>query len=126
MSEDEGAVQVCATLSLSTEIDITITLTTSDGTGIYALNKMHTHACIILVPAARDDQDYIGVSMNFVFIAGSSNGSMKCTNVIIIDDNVVETNEIFTITLDKPIASSFVALGNNVTGVTITDTDSME
>ena len=41
VSEDEGAVQVCATLSLSTEIDITITLTTSDGTGIYALNKMH-------------------------------------------------------------------------------------
>ena len=63
--------------------------------------------------------------MDLVFTAGSSNGSMQCVNVTIIDDMVVETNEIFTIRLDKSIASSVVALGNNVTGVTITDTDSM-
>ena len=34
VAEDEGTVQVCATLSLSTEVDITVTLATSDGTGM--------------------------------------------------------------------------------------------
>ena len=65
--------------------------------------------------------------MDLVFTAGSSNGSKQCINVTIIDDMVLETNEIFTITLERSIASSVyvVALGNNVTGVTITDTDSM-
>ena len=32
--EDEGTVQVCATLSFNTEVDITVTLATSDGTGM--------------------------------------------------------------------------------------------
>ena len=35
VAEDEGTVQVCAILSLSTEVDIALTLTTSDGTGTY-------------------------------------------------------------------------------------------
>ena len=34
VAEDEGTVQVCVTLSLSTEVDITVTLATSDGTGM--------------------------------------------------------------------------------------------
>ena len=34
VAEDEGAVQVCATLSLSTEVNITVTLATSNGTGM--------------------------------------------------------------------------------------------
>ena len=34
VAEDEGTVQVCATLSLSTEVDITVTIATSDGTGM--------------------------------------------------------------------------------------------
>ena len=34
VAEDEGTVQVCATLSLGTEVDITVTLATSDGTGM--------------------------------------------------------------------------------------------
>ena len=33
MAEDKETVQVCATLSLGTEVDITVTLATSDGTG---------------------------------------------------------------------------------------------
>ena len=34
VAEDEGTVQVCATLSLGTEVDITVTLATSVGTGM--------------------------------------------------------------------------------------------
>ena len=34
VTEDEGTVKVCATLSLNTEVDITVTLATSNGTGM--------------------------------------------------------------------------------------------
>ena len=34
VAENEGTVQVCATLSLNAEFDITVTLATSDGTGM--------------------------------------------------------------------------------------------
>ena len=64
----------------------------------------------------------MGVYTDLVFTAGSSNGDIKCIDVDIIDDRVVETNETFTVTLTA--SSSVVALGNNVTRVTITDTDS--
>ena len=62
------------------------------------------------------------MSADLVFTAGSSNGDMQCIDVDIIDDIIVETIETFTVTLTT--ASSVVALGNNVTRVTITDTDS--
>ena len=64
----------------------------------------------------------MGVSADLVFTAGSSNGDIECIDVDIIDDRVVETNETFTVTLT--VSRSVVALGNNVTRVTITDTDS--
>ena len=34
VAEDEGTVQVCATLSLSTEVEITVTLATNNGTSM--------------------------------------------------------------------------------------------
>ena len=34
VAEDEGTVQVCATLSLSTEVNISVTLTCQDDTGV--------------------------------------------------------------------------------------------
>ena len=63
------------------------------------------------------------MSVDLVFTAGSSNGAIECTNVTIIDDMVVEEDETFIVTLTT--SSSIVALGNNVTRVAITDTDSM-
>ena len=39
VAEDEGTVQVCATLSLDTEIGITVTLATSDGTGVHLISS---------------------------------------------------------------------------------------
>ena len=38
VAEDEETVQVCATLSLDTEIGITVTLATSDGTGVHFIS----------------------------------------------------------------------------------------
>ena len=74
----------------------------------------------IIHNAAANGSDYIEVSMDLVFTAGSSNGAVQCIDVVIIDSPSMEENETFTVTL-----SSVVALGNNVTTVNITDTDSM-
>ena len=61
--------------------------------------------------------------MDLVFTAGTSNGTMQCINVAIIDDSLVEPNETFTVTLT--VSNSVVELGNNLTTITITDTNSM-
>ena len=62
--------------------------------------------------------------MDLVFTAGTSNGTMQCINVTIIDDSLVESNETFTVTLIT--SNSVVELGNNLTTITITDTDSKQ
>ena len=62
--------------------------------------------------------------MDLVFTAGTSNGTMQCINVAIFDDSLVESNETFTVTLTT--SNSVVELGENLTTITITDTDSMQ
>ena len=73
--------------------------------------------------AATDGSDYLGVSMDLVFTAGTSNGTMKCLNVTINTTRTVEEDETFTVTLNT--SSSVVELGNDVTTVVIMDNDSM-
>ena len=74
-------------------------------------------------PAATDGSDYLGVSMDLVFTAGTSNGTMQCLNITINTTRTVEEDETFTVTLTT--SNSVVELGNNLTTITITDTDSM-
>ena len=47
VAEDEGTVQVCVTLSLSTEVDITVTLATRDGTGMCAITLPTLYVSIL-------------------------------------------------------------------------------
>ena len=124
VAEDEGTVQVCATLitPFVTEFDITVTLATSNGTGMCV--QQLTLPCVNNVVPAINGYDYLGVSMDLVFTAGTSNGTMQCINVAIIDDSLVESNETFTVTLTT--SNSVVELGENLTTITITDTDSMQ
>ena len=77
-----------------------------------------------MFPAAKTGSDYLGVSMDLVFTAGTSNGTMQCINVTIIDASLVESNETFAVTLTT--SNSVVVLGNNLTTIIITDTDSMQ
>ena len=37
--DNQGTLQACATLSLSTEVDVTVTLATCDGTGMVTVYK---------------------------------------------------------------------------------------
>ena len=77
-----------------------------------------------MFPAATDGSDYLGVSMDLVFTAGTSNGTMQCLNITINTTRTVEEDETFTVTLTT--SNSVVELGNNLTTITITDTDSMQ
>ena len=57
--------------------------------------------------------------MDLVFSAGTSNGAMQCIDMAIVDSPTVEDDETFTVTL----STSDVLLRNDVTVITIMDTD---
>ena len=58
-----------------------------------------------------------------LFLTGRS--TVQCVNVTIISDLTLEVNETFFVTLSLSSADTAVLLPNNVSTVTITDTDSM-
>ena len=61
--------------------------------------------------------------MNLVFPASAVNGTMQCIDVAIIETTSVNYYETFTVKMTT--LHSAVALGNNVTTVTIVNVDGM-
>ena len=45
------------------------------------------------------DLDFVGLSSVEVFFSGSRNGDTTCVDITIIDDNILEVEQIFTLTL---------------------------
>ena len=124
VADNQGTLQVCVT-SLNIEADITVSLATSDGTGIVLYNQLYNNdwkSCSYII-IAFNGSDYIGVFMDLVFTAGTSNDTRKCIDIDIIDSPTIEDNEFFTVTLTT--SSSVLKLGNNMTTVTIKEADSM-
>ena len=76
---------------------------------------MHSAEFLFLnFSTALADSDYIAASMNITFTSGSPVGNMVCFNVTIIDDNVIENDEAFTVTL------SLLSTGEQIGQTTIT------
>ena len=73
--------------------------------------------------AAKNSSDYMGVSIDLIFTAGSMNGSMQCIDVAVHNTLTVEEDETFTVTLTA--LNSYVSLGNNVMTIVIMDNHSM-
>jgi len=120
IGEGDGMVRVCATLSAveATERNLTVTLTTSSGTG------KQDNLCSFVTSAtftATATDDYIHTSNDITFNSGSAAASTGCTNISIIDDNALESNQTFTVTLTT--SDPDVILGSNVTTITIVDND---
>ena len=63
--------------------------------------------------------DYNILSEMLTFPTDSSAGTMQCINITITDDEVLEEDETFTVTLTLNTAG--VTLGDSETAVTITD-----
>ena len=111
VAEGDGMVSVCATLSALdvTEKNFAITLTTSDKIGFMRFLKR----------GAFGGSDYTSVSTDEFFPSGSTNGSIRCVNITIEDDNSLEENETFTVTVT---AAPDVVLEATIT---IVDNDGM-
>ena len=62
----------------------------------------------------------MSVSKDVVFPAGTSNGSMQCINVTIIEDSAMEGDKAFTVSMNT--SSPLVAIGNAVTSINIIGT----
>ena len=89
-------------------------------------NNNISHALTVNVHlTASDGSDYLGVSMDLVFTAGTSNGTMQCMDVALYGDSLFEGDETFTVTLTLNQPSYTVVLGNNMTTITILDNDGM-
>ena len=70
--------------------------------------------------AATNGSDYLILGTSLVFPADSAGFYLQCVDVAIIDSPTVEEDETFTVTLSTVNVAAF----NDVTTVTITDTDS--
>ena len=72
------------------------------------------HHYVILL----DTEDYIAFQLvPLTFDEGSSSGDERCYDVVIVDDNLVEDNEIFFVTLTSPEQT---LLGGNLSRATVT------
>ena len=67
------------------------------------------------------DYSSTSVSSDEVFPSGSTDSDTVCVDIAILDDNAVEGNHSFTLTLTT--SDPDVMLGNNVTVITITEND---
>ena len=58
-------------------------------------------------------RDYSQVTVHLTFNAGSQEGSTTCTDISIFDDNILESDEYFTITLRSSDPVNFdVSMGS--------------
>ena len=120
VDEGGGMVQVCVELNAmeATQREFSVTLTTSDDSGILNIYDRSNQKLIF---AALVERDYTDISSILTFANNSMAGDMECVNVTIIDDDALEIDETFTVTLTT---SDFaVILDNDVTVITITDDD---
>jgi len=121
VSEEDEIVTVCALLSAVEAIErsVTITLLTTDGTGTF--NRQYNIIIhFVLIFAARAGRDYISVVSLETFAPGSMDNDTECVDISIVDNDALEEEETFGVTVTSQDPS--VLLGINAT-VTITDDD---
>ncbi len=108
VAEEEGTVSVCAALAITpatatTSRAITVALATSNGTATAAL-------------------DYVSVSEDLTFPAGSGDGAVQCLCVSISNDCALEGEETFTVILTTEEPDMIL---HSTTIVTITENEGM-
>ena len=120
VSEKDGTVNVCVTLSTKDDIgrNIQFKLSTRDGTGTFAFNLSQ----FIVYHTGLAGSDYFARSLSREFRHGSSNGDFRCVDISILDDNALEgSQEFFVILITQ---HRFVRISAVKTTIIITDDDS--
>ena len=86
VAEDDGSAEFTVTLNEASADEVTVGYATSDGT-------------------ARAGQDYTGTTGTLTIAAASRTGTIS---VLVLDDNHVEEDETFTVTLSNPTGGTIV------------------
>ena len=82
-----------------------------------------SYVCVHL-PATMSS-DYIRpTSSHHMFASGSSDGTTECVNIMIVDDDALEGNQTFTVSLRTADTNDEVMVVANLTRITIIDDDS--
>jgi hypothetical protein len=66
-------------------------------------------------------EDYISISEVEAFTSGSPDGAARCVNIPILDDDALEGEQTFTLTLTT--SDPDVMIGNDATTITIIDNE---
>jgi hypothetical protein len=109
VNENEGAVSVCVDSGVTEgfQTDLTVSLSATDGTASFI-----------------DDTELLAAEFTLVFPAGSTNGT-RCTSIPITDDELLEGNHEFTVTLTGAGSHASIDTLSSVTTVTIIDDENM-
>ena len=68
--------------------------------------------------------DFSGTPSNETFISGSSDGDVVCTTIMLLDDDALEGNQTFTLSIIRALDDDpGVLIGINTTIITLTDND---
>ena len=124
VAEDGGSVMVCATLSSvagTTQRDFTVKLATAEGTGRVCHQPIMIYHIADPITVAKTGSDFGGGSEAVIFPTSSTHGAMQCLMIAIGDDTALDGNKTFVVTMTTSDAG--VLLGNNLTTITIIDSD---
>lgn len=102
----------------------TATLTvTGTGTGTASIQDAVAVPVVYTEGTATEPEDFTTGAATITFAAGATSASTQDITVGILDDDIDEDDETFTIGLDTSVATSDITFGNAATAVTITDND---
>lgn len=102
----------------------TATLTvTGTGTGPASIQSALVVPVLYTEGTATEPEDFTTGAASITFAAGATSGATQDITVGILDDDIDENDETFTIGLDTSVATSDITFGNAATVVTITDDD---
>lgn len=109
--------------SAATHTSTTTLTVTGTGTGTASIQDAVAVPVLYTEGTATEPEDFTTGAASITFAAGATSASTQDITVGILDDDIDENDETFTIGLDTSVATSDITFGNAATVVTITDDD---
>jgi hypothetical protein len=128
ITESDSSLTVCITMTTNPPWgiiakEVTLLLSTEDGTGILLSLYFCMYLNYFMHAATVGDEDFSQFSMPVKFIRGSGSGALMCRSIIVLDDDAIEGEENFTVTLTLLTSGASLRTGNDALSVTLTDID---
>ena len=132
VAESAGLVEVCAEINVTNllpgelQTDVTVVLDSRDGTAL-GKNKIHgLHVCASHAQNSLhstfffvENSDYMPMVIYSLVFEVMNPGSVKCGNITIIADTVVEPSESFRVELASLPSNTLATIVNSMATVTI-------